>query len=384
VSVDTPNGTIPLVITPVEVCCITTISEWDALEPMWNTLWEGCHTATIFQSFTWLRQWWRFYGQGRKLHILHAVNGEGQTVGFFPLMQTGLVLRCLGAGGTDYLDFIAREGEEITVSAAFYDYIYHKMPSWAWLNLQEVRPNALINQLPNLTVWEGETCPYLALPNAWDGFTKTLSKSLRSNIGYYQRQMEKKYTFTLRLATQETLSIDKAALYSLHKDRWRTRFMPGVFATQKAKDFHNSVMEGLLLSGHLRLHTLSLDESIKAALYCFQKGTTCYYYAGGFDPNIAKLSPGTVLTAHAIRYAIEHDAATEFDFLRGDEGYKYRWGAVDRFNTRRIATRGVAGRVLAGVGHATYAAEKRLKQRMHAHFDQAGHTKQKQDTKNNG
>jgi CelD/BcsL family acetyltransferase involved in cellulose biosynthesis len=363
------------VVSPVEIRSITVLSDWDALEPEWNRLWEGCGTATIFQSFMWLREWWRFYGRGKRLQILQAVSVDGETLGFFPLMQTGATLRCLGTGGTDYLDFFAKEGDDERVGAAFYAFIFEKMQGWAWLDFQEVRRGALIHQLPYLTVWEGETCPYLALPESWEGFTKTLSKSLRSNIGYYQRQMEKKYRFGMRLATPETLITDREALYSLHKDRWRTRFMPGVFATQKAKDFHNSVMEGLLASGHLRLHTLSLDETIKAALYCFQKGTTCYYYAGGFDPNIAKLSPGTVLTAHAIRYAIEQDAATEFDFLRGDEGYKYRWGAVDRFNTRRIATRGIVGGVLSGAGHATYAAEKRLKQKMHAYFDKTGHKK---------
>jgi hypothetical protein len=36
------------------------------------------------------------------------------------------------------------------------------------------------------------------------------------------------------------------------------------------------------------------------------------------------------VVAHAIEYAIEHDRAIGFDFLRGKEAYKYRWGAVDR------------------------------------------------------
>ena len=49
-----------------------------------------------------------------------------------------------------------------------------------------------------------------------------------------------------------------------------------------------------------------------------------YFYQSGFDPAYSKLSPGTVMIAHAIRRAIE-GGYTTFDFLRGDEAYKRRW-----------------------------------------------------------
>ena len=40
-------------------------------------------------------------------------------------------------------------------------------------------------------------------------------------------------------------------------------------------------------------------------------------------------SPGALLLEHAIGEAVR-TAAGEFDFLRGAEAYKYRWGARDR------------------------------------------------------
>jgi CelD/BcsL family acetyltransferase involved in cellulose biosynthesis len=40
------------------------------------------------------------------------------------------------------------------------------------------------------------------------------------------------------------------------------------------------------------------------------------------------LSLGVVLTAKAIEHAIENGRST-FDFLRGNETYKYRFGAKD-------------------------------------------------------
>ena len=66
--------------------------------------------------------------------------------------------------------------------------------------------------------------------------------------------------------------------------------------------------------------------------------TTCYFYNAGLDPTALELSPGVVAAAMLIR---ERMAAgrERFDFLRGDERYKYEWGAVDEV-IERIVIRG--------------------------------------------
>jgi CelD/BcsL family acetyltransferase involved in cellulose biosynthesis len=52
-------------------------------------------------------------------------------------------------------------------------------------------------------------------------------------------------------------------------------------------------------------------------------------YNSGYDPtNYAELSPGIVLTSHIIEDAIRRGMRI-FDFLQGDEIYKYRFGARD-------------------------------------------------------
>jgi len=54
-----------------------------------------------------------------------------------------------------------------------------------------------------------------------------------------------------------------------------------------------------------------------------------FFFIGGFDPDYARWSVGTVLFGYAIQHAIE-EGAREFDFLRGEEEYKYRLGAQNR------------------------------------------------------
>jgi CelD/BcsL family acetyltransferase involved in cellulose biosynthesis len=56
-----------------------------------------------------------------------------------------------------------------------------------------------------------------------------------------------------------------------------------------------------------------------------ERHSFCFYITG-FDKRYATFSPGTVIVAHAIREAICNGYRV-FDFLRGDEPYKFSLGA---------------------------------------------------------
>jgi CelD/BcsL family acetyltransferase involved in cellulose biosynthesis len=51
-----------------------------------------------------------------------------------------------------------------------------------------------------------------------------------------------------------------------------------------------------------------------------------------------ELSPGWVLLAQVIQWCAEH-GRSEFDFMRGDEDYKYRFGGVNKHVMRAKAIR---------------------------------------------
>ncbi len=72
--------------------------------------------------------------------------------------------------------------------------------------------------------------------------------------------------------------------------------------------------------------------------YClFEWDGTVGLYNSGFHPDRAALSPGVVLLGHLIRDAIER-GKTCFDFLRGEERYKYEFEptAADEFLIRDL------------------------------------------------
>jgi CelD/BcsL family acetyltransferase involved in cellulose biosynthesis len=98
----------------------------------------------------------------------------------------------------------------------------------------------------------------------------------------------------------------------------------------------------------LRLHALRLDGAVIAALYALadrpgRGDRRVYFYLGGFDPDRAALSPGALLVGHAIEAAVR-EGAVAFDFLRGQEAYKRRWGARDTPTYCRRLRHGISSR----------------------------------------
>jgi CelD/BcsL family acetyltransferase involved in cellulose biosynthesis len=82
-------------------------------------------------------------------------------------------------------------------------------------------------------------------------------------------------------------------------------------------------------------------------------------------------------TRAAIMHAVGVDKSHTFDFLRGNEPYKYRWGAVDRANMRLLLGRGIYGNAVCAIERHRFAIELSLKDRMHnMHSGKPAHPQQ--------
>jgi CelD/BcsL family acetyltransferase involved in cellulose biosynthesis len=78
-----------------------------------------------------------------------------------------------------------------------------------------------------------------------------------------------------------------------------------------------------------RLHELRVAGNAVAANVSLVWGDHWGLYNSAFNPRLAAFSPGNVLVGELIALAADEGVAM-FDLLRGDEDYKYRFGAVDR------------------------------------------------------
>jgi CelD/BcsL family acetyltransferase involved in cellulose biosynthesis len=98
--------------------------------------------------------------------------------------------------------------------------------------------------------------------------------------------------------------------------------------------------------------------SILGFLYGFWWRDTFAAYQSGWDRRYARHSLGNVLILHALEFAAA-GGARSFDFLRGAEPYKYRFGAHDRWDRTWLVPRGRVGALLV----ARYRARERSRSR---------------------
>lgn len=337
----------------MSISVIKSEEEFDTLEAEWSQLADDCTYTTVFQTYEWNRVWWRHFGKafGRSLNILILRDEQNKLIGLAPLFTSFWYstplrrLSFIGTGASDYLDIIAKNGCEEFVVKSIYDFISH-MPGWQIGDLQQLREDGLLRQYPPTQFGSSliyvldalqEPCPYLPLGD-WQWVLAGMGKKTRYNIGYYDRSLQKLHDVEFGWANEQNVDDEMSHLFELHQRRWNKRWLPGVFGNNKVQNFHRNIAKSFLKKDWLRLYYLHLDGVTEACIYCFSFRERICYYQGGFEPTLAKLSLGTVLTSRAMQSAIE-DGKTQFDFLRGDEPYKAKWTALSKRNSRRLLGR---------------------------------------------
>ena len=317
-----------------------TEADLHAAVPAWLDLWRRCPAASPFQHPAWLAPWWTTFHPG---HLrLSTVVADGQLVALAPLyLEEGALgrrLLPLGMSVSDYLDVLVDPAWPDAGPALAGEIA--RSADASRIDLEELPPGAGALGLPAWSGWREagvsaqSACPVLALGDTLEGSIPALkARKLRM-----ARRRADRRSWRIEAATVSTAPDLLAALYRLHGARWKTRGEPGVLAHGDIRAFHAAVVPGLLADGVLCLAAVWLGETLAGVYYGFVHAGRAYAYLGGFDPAFAYESPGTLLMGHAIETAIA-EGATEFHFLRGQEAYKYDWGAVDRWNVRRTLER---------------------------------------------
>lgn len=313
--------------TAIELKTVSDASGMEEITEGWSALCLQCG-ATPFQSPEWLIPWWRHFG-GDNLLKIFILEKEGVLSAVAPLFidrQTG-VLKFIGSGITDYLDFIAQDERELKI---LLEYIYGD-DGWSGCELQDMPAwSKLFSAGAGFLEkrQECETCPYIELPEA-----ENLRAVLKGRWGYgtfkAERMMSRQGEVVIEKACEENLESIMLTLFRLNIKEWKTRNATSVLESDRVMAFHMEASRGLLRAGALRVYRMLLNGVEAAVIYSFMDKERLYSYLSSFNPELARYSPGRVIILHAIKEAIR-EGAKEFDFLRGAEPYKYTWGARDR------------------------------------------------------
>jgi len=189
-----------------------------------------------------------------------------------------------------------------------------------------------------------DVCPVLTLPAGLDfeGYLGTLDKKERHEVRRKIRRAAAAGEIALEPSADPLGDLD--AFVELHQKRWGAEgLFPPTAGGAASRRFFAGLFESCAPTGVLALSFLTVGGRRIAAGVTFDDGKSTYYYNAGVDPDARDLSPGVVMVACYIQRAIEL-GRTRLDFLRGNEPYKYEWGAVDEPIERLLVQRTAEGR----------------------------------------
>jgi len=336
---------------------IQSTEELKSLESEWNQLLACCSASHVpFLRHEYQKTWWQTHGGGEwdhgELYVVTGRHDDGQLVGIAPLFFTHNLdgkpaLMLIGSIEiSDYLDLIVHAPETPAFIDGLFDFLSTpNSPDWEILDLYNIPENSpTLRALEEAAIQRGwgytqqqlQPCPYIPLPGDWETYLAGIDKKQRHEIRRKIRRAENydEYVRWYIVDNEDTLDAEiEAFLTLMSQDEEKDRFLTEVMRTQMRSAVHVAFD-----AGWLQLSFLEVGGKKAAGYFNFDYDGHIWVYNSGIDFSFGDLSPGWVLLGYLLEWANENQRAA-FDFMRGGENYKYRFGAIDRYVMRTAICR---------------------------------------------
>lgn len=305
--------------------------------PQWKEVLARDPDRHIFSTPEWNRVWWEEFGEGKDLFLL-TMRRDGDLVGIIPLYRKHeegrKLLRFLGGIDlTDYLGPISAIEDRRDVIDGLVSWLGKDEVEWDEFDAHNMpvplgSGEFLIERADahgyRFEVDQEETSAIMLLPKTWDEYLESLEPKERRELKRKNRRIVREVPdATFRRATGESLERDLEYFVEMHRgaEGHKGHFMRPEIAT-----FFQRLARSFMPLGWLRLDFLEIAGRPVASAFSFELGGRFYLYNSAYEPDVKRLSPGVVLVSRLIEESIERGLST-FDFLRGQERYKYQLGA---------------------------------------------------------
>ncbi len=309
---------------------VESFAGWDK---KWRDLLAVSATNHIFFTPQWQRAWWQAFGSGSQLLLL-PIQPDTELMGIIPFMRQGNKIAFIGDSDVcDYMDFIARRGQEEVVFSRLLDYL--EGIGWESIDLQSLLPHSLaLSHFAPLAEQRGyqvkitreDVSPQLTLPSSWEEYLSQLKRKRRHELRRKLRRLERgNATRFYTISERELLHRELETFFALFKLSGGDK---AAFMTDQRQGFFRNMVDSLAEAGSIRLSFLEVNGAKVSSALCFDYGNRRYLYNSGYDPAYASLSIGLLLKVLCLKESITL-GKRHFDFLRGAEPYKYDLGGQD-------------------------------------------------------
>ena len=329
-----------------------TLSELDPIE--WNNLLSESISDVPFLRYEYLSAWWETRGGGEwdqaELALVSA-RENGELIGIAPLFLTEhddqQALMLLGSIEiSDYLDLIVRADDLPRFLSGLLDFLAAQARrgpgqadsalAWSafdWYNLPVDSPTlAALKVETDKQGWDYTSEPFrpalsVSLPGDFEAYLASIDKKQRHEIRRKIRRSETDVRNVRWYIVEDESTLDAEIddfLSLMANDHHKEAFLTEVMRTQMRTSIH-----GAFKAGWLQLAFMEVDGRKAAGYLNFDYGNRIWVYNSGLDFDYRDLSPGWVLLGYLLQWANEN-GRDEFDFMRGDEDYKVKFGGIKR------------------------------------------------------
>jgi len=335
----------------VKVDLYTTPDVFDLLTDEWDAVLAPSRSDNFFMRLSWQRTWWKHLGQG-SLAVMTVRDDSQKLQGIAPWFiteeQGQHVLHIVGCVDvSDYIDLIMAPGCEESVLYTVLDFLLSdQAPHWDRIHICNVPESSLtLSLLPQIVTDRGlisetaheDVCPIIMLTGSYEDYLNSLDKKQRHELRRKRRRAEEYPVEWVIVDHEHDIDSEIEAFLNLM----------AMSSPQKAdflkqpghRAFFKEMGRVLFDEGYLEISFLKVGAQEAAAMWNFVYRDRVMLYNSGLNPlDYSGVSAGIVLLTYSLEDAAKRGYQL-FDFLQGDEDYKYRMGAspttVHRLTIRR-------------------------------------------------
>jgi CelD/BcsL family acetyltransferase involved in cellulose biosynthesis len=310
----------------------------EATAPLWRRL-EAEEEPPPFQTLGWAKAWLTHLGGGAEPWI--ALVGE-PAAGLLALALRRVsgvrVLSLLGHGTSDYLGPLgsARDPERLEAIARALRRESRRFDLVDLLSLHAdpAQRAALARGLGRGARERAyERCPLVRIDGSWEDYLKTRSANQRKNAKRLARRVGAHGDVVIE---QEKPSAELfEQLVEVERASWKWEHGLSSLRDPARRAF----LREILLGGGVRheLWTCRVEASLAAFAIVLLGGRTRYYYLASFREDVPRV--GSLLLQSLLEKSFA-GGVNEFDFLQGDEPYKFEWANAEREAHQLVAAGG--------------------------------------------
>ncbi|MFL6352437.1 MAG: GNAT family N-acetyltransferase [Bryobacteraceae bacterium] len=314
------------------------------IEPEWSSFARTFPGITPFQLPQWLLTWWTHFGSGQLRVLVFRENDR--LVGIVPCFRhqwNGLrQITLIGSGISDYLE----PAIDPQHCPAILDRLQNHLETdldWDMCDWQDLSGQTTLGRVKSEGRFETTSipdvpCSEIRLEGTFDEFQNARPKDLKRNLRRYRNKAEALGNLQFEVVKEARPEFMKA-LIGLHDAKWQSRGEPGMVQANRSAEFLCDVARRFARENMLRIFGLYFEGKVVALILAFPYESTMFGYLSAFDPEHEALGLGRTLLLEAIHYCYQNGYQA-WNFLRGDEPYKFWWGAqiIPKCRVRLIRT----------------------------------------------